>query len=103
MAKCKYRDSTAIHKHMRAIWQVIFDELLTKRKNKKKNLYTKNTYSYVLRLLLSIVTAGIEALASGNEFSCAYVKSATYELSHVLYCETLKKTVQGLSTKGAEC
>jgi hypothetical protein len=51
---------------------------------KKKYLYTKNTY--ILKLLLNVVTAGIEALvASGNKF-CMPVskKSAACELSHVL-------------------
>jgi hypothetical protein len=49
---------------------------------RKNVLYTKNTY--VLRLLLSVVTAGIEALVvSGNKFSCACVMPPT---SSAMFC-----------------
>jgi hypothetical protein len=50
---------------------------------RKKTLYTKNTY--ILKLLLSIVTAGIETLvASGNKFFYAFVREICHRLlSHV--------------------
>jgi hypothetical protein len=51
----------------RAIRKVTPGELLTKQgMRKKKLLYTKNTY--VLMLLLNVITGGIEALVSGNKF-----------------------------------
>jgi hypothetical protein len=40
---------------MRAIWKVTFGELLTKRMRKNKN-------TYILELLLKVITAGIQAL-----------------------------------------
>jgi hypothetical protein len=41
---------------------------------------------YILKLLLKVVIAGIEALVSGNKFvyACVKKKSAACELSHVL-------------------
>jgi hypothetical protein len=56
---------------------------VNKTSNEKMNYYVKNTY--ILKLLLNLVTAGIEALVSGNKF-CMPVskKSAACELSHVL-------------------
>jgi hypothetical protein len=56
---------------------------------------------YILKLLLSIVTAGIEALViSGNKFCISMSKkSATCELSHVLYCETLKGLRRAMQNK----
>jgi hypothetical protein len=48
-------------------------ELLTKQAMRKKLLYTKNMY--ILKLLLSIVTAGIEALVMpANKILYACVK-----------------------------
>jgi hypothetical protein len=59
---------------MRAIRKVTSSELLTKQALKKKNLLdTKNVY--ILKLLLNIVTSGIEALVvSGNKFLYTCVK-----------------------------
>jgi hypothetical protein len=67
----------------RAVWKVTSSELLTKQEMRKNVLYTKNTY--ILKLLLNIVTATIEALVLGISF-CMLVskKSATCELSHIL-------------------
>jgi hypothetical protein len=48
---------------MRTIHKVTSGELLTKQTTRKKQ---KNTY--MLKLLLDVVTAGIEALVSGNKF-----------------------------------
>jgi hypothetical protein len=57
----------------RAIRKVTSGELLSKQAMRKKLLYTKNTY--IRKLLLNIVTAGIEALVVlGNEFLYACVK-----------------------------
>jgi hypothetical protein len=57
---------------MTAIWKVTSSELLTKQAVRKK-LYTK--YAYILKLLLNVVTAGIEELViSGNKFLYACVK-----------------------------
>jgi hypothetical protein len=39
--------------------------------NEKMLLYTKNTW--ILKLLLSVVTAGIEALVSGNKHEPGYI------------------------------
>jgi hypothetical protein len=49
--------------------------------------YTKSTY--VLKLLLSVVTVGIETLG------CVQ-KSVACELSRVLYFETLKKLLKAI-------
>jgi hypothetical protein len=45
-------------------------------------LYAKNTY--ILKLLLNVVTSGIDSLVLENSFVYAS------ELSHVLYCATIK-------------
>jgi hypothetical protein len=58
----------------RAVRKVTSSELLRKLAMRKNVLYTKNIY--ILKLLLNVVTAGIEALVSGNKFSYAYVKEA---------------------------
>jgi hypothetical protein len=47
-------------------------ELLTKQEMRKNFLYTKNIC--ILKLILNVVTAGIEALVSGNKFLYACVK-----------------------------
>jgi hypothetical protein len=52
--------------------KVNFGELLTKQALRKNVLYTKSTY--ILKLLLKAVTAGIEALVSGDKFLYACVK-----------------------------
>jgi hypothetical protein len=58
---------------MRAIWKVTSGELLKKAMRKNILLYTKN--KYILKLLLIIVTASIEApVISGNKFLYACVK-----------------------------
>jgi hypothetical protein len=73
---------------MRAIQKVTSGQLLTKS-NKTILLYTKK---YIFKLLLNVVTTGIEGLVSGNKFRMPVSKkSATCELSHVLYCETIEK------------
>jgi hypothetical protein len=59
--------------YTRAIWKVTSGELLkNKQWEKTFLLYTKN--KYILKLLLNIVTAWIEALVLGNKFLCACVK-----------------------------
>jgi hypothetical protein len=64
---CEYSDDT------RAIRKVDSGELLTKQAMRKKVLHTKITY--ILKLLLSLVTARIEAVVvSGNKFLYAYIK-----------------------------
>jgi hypothetical protein len=71
---------------------------VNKRSNEEKN--AKNTY--ILKLLLNTVTTGIEALVLGNKFFMPVTKkSAACELSHILYCETLKKKMHG--PNGVEC
>jgi hypothetical protein len=56
-----------------AIQKVTSGKLLTKQAIRKKVLYTKNMY--ILKLLLNIVTATIEALVvSGNKSLYACVK-----------------------------
>jgi hypothetical protein len=58
---------------MRAIWKVTSGELLTKQAMRKKILYTKNMY--ILKLLLNVITTGIEApVMSGYKFLYACVK-----------------------------
>jgi hypothetical protein len=66
---------------MRAIRKLTSGELLTKQAEKN---YTKNVY--VLKLLLNVVTARIEALVvSGNKLLYALSKkSAAYDISHSL-------------------
>jgi hypothetical protein len=64
---------------MRAIRKVTSCQVLTKKSIEEKQiwLYTKNTY--ILKLLLNVVTAGIEALViSGNKFLHACVKEVCY-------------------------
>jgi hypothetical protein len=60
--------------YKRAIWKLNSSELLSKQAMRKKIvLYTKNMY--VLKQLLNIVTAGIEApVILGNKFLYACVK-----------------------------
>jgi hypothetical protein len=67
----------------RAIRKVTSGDLLTKQAMRSKCYYVqKNTY--IFKLLLYIVTAGIEALViSGNTFLYAFVKEACV-LSHIL-------------------
>jgi hypothetical protein len=58
---------------MRATRKVTSSELLTEQALRKNVLYTKNTY--ISKLLLNVLTAGIEALVvSGNKFLYAYIK-----------------------------
>jgi hypothetical protein len=58
---------------MRAIQKVTSSELLTEQAMRKTSLYAKS--AYILKLLLNIVTARIEALViSVNMFLCACVK-----------------------------
>jgi hypothetical protein len=53
---------------MRDVQKVSSSELLTKQAMRKEIvLYTNNMY--IRKLLLNVLTAGIEALLSGNEFS----------------------------------
>jgi hypothetical protein len=60
---------------MRAIQKVIFGELLTKQATRKKEILLYANNMYILKLLLNIVTAGIEALViSGKKFLFACVK-----------------------------
>jgi hypothetical protein len=63
---------------MRAIQKVNSGELLTKEAFKKKKLlHTRNTY--ILKLLLNIITARIEALVIlGNKFLYACVKEVCH-------------------------
>jgi hypothetical protein len=59
---------------MRAIWKVTSSELLIKQAVKKKNVSDAKNVS-ILKLLLNIVTAGIESLVvSGNKFLYTCVK-----------------------------
>jgi hypothetical protein len=59
--------------YARAIQKVTFGELLTKQATRKKMLHPNNTY--VLKLLLNVVTAGIKALVvSQNKSLYACVK-----------------------------
>jgi hypothetical protein len=70
---------------MRVIRNTTSGELLTKQAiREKKLLHTKNRY--VLKLILNVVTAGIETLVSGNKFFCTPVskKPALCDHSHVL-------------------
>jgi hypothetical protein len=46
---------------------------------------------YILELLVNIVTAVIEVISGNKAFVPVSKKSATCQLSHVLYCETLRK------------
>jgi hypothetical protein len=64
--------------YTRTIQNVTSGELLTKHAMRKEIiLYKKNTY--ILKLLLNVVTAGIEALViSGNKFLYANVKEVCY-------------------------
>jgi hypothetical protein len=60
-----------------ATWKITSSELLTKQAMRKKLLYTK--YTYILEVLLNVVTAGIEALVIlGNKFMYAYVKEVCH-------------------------
>jgi hypothetical protein len=61
---------------------------------KEKLLYAKNTYVYILKLLLKVVTVGVKALVSGNKL--LYVAC---EFSHVLYCETQKNCIVSFRRK----
>jgi hypothetical protein len=80
----------------RAIRKVTSSELLTKQAVRKNVLYRKNTY--ILKLLLNLFTAGIEALViSRNKFLYAIC-----ELRHILYCETQKKLCRGIQNKKCE-
>jgi hypothetical protein len=55
--------------HIRTIWKVTSSEPLTKQAmREKKVLYTRNTY--ILKLLLSVVNAGIVALTSCVKEAC---------------------------------
>jgi hypothetical protein len=62
---------------MRAIWKVIFSELITKQAMRKKVLFTKKCiHTFVL---FSVVTTGIEALViSWNKLLCACVKEVCH-------------------------
>jgi hypothetical protein len=53
---------------------------------------------YILKLIFSVVIARTEALVSGNKFQYACVKEVC-ELSHTLYCETLKKLCRAIQNK----
>jgi hypothetical protein len=68
---------------MRAIWKVTSSELLTKQAMRKKNVIYKKE---VLKLFLSVVTAGVEALVLLGNSLCIPVskKSAVCELGHIL-------------------
>jgi hypothetical protein len=81
---------------MRATRKVTSGELLT-NSNENIVLYTKK---YIFKLLLNVVTTGIEGLVMGNKF-CTPVskKSATCEFSHVLYCKTLEKLHRAIHNK----
>jgi hypothetical protein len=58
---------------MSSIQKVACGELLTKQAMRKSVLYMKNTY--MLNLLLNVVTTGIEAhVILENKFLCASVK-----------------------------
>jgi hypothetical protein len=61
---------------MRAVQKVTFGELLTKRAMRKNVLYTKNMC--MLKLLFTIVIAGIEALVPGNKCSYACVNEVCH-------------------------
>jgi hypothetical protein len=67
---------------------------------RKKNvdMYKK---SYILKILLNIVAAEIEAfVVSGYKFFVPMSKkSAACKLSQVLYCETLKKLRRAIQNK----
>jgi hypothetical protein len=56
----------------RAIQKITSGELLAKQEMRKILLYTENTYIH--KLLLNVVTTGIEALVSWNKFLYAFVK-----------------------------
>jgi hypothetical protein len=63
-------------------------------------LYTKSTY--ILKLLLNEVTAGIEALVSGNTFSYACVNEVfrlwpqpRYDIIHQLFCAVIATSFSG--------
>jgi hypothetical protein len=62
-----------IYINAKTIRKVTSGELLT-RQAMRKTLYAKNTYIH--KLLLNIVTAGTEAVVSGNTFLYACVKEA---------------------------
>jgi hypothetical protein len=65
---------TKIDRYMRAIQKVTSGELLTKQ---IYLLYTKSMY--LLKVFLSIVTAGIEAIVTlGSKFLCSCVKDACH-------------------------
>jgi hypothetical protein len=59
----------------RAIRKVTSCELLTKQTMRTKFIIYKNTY--ILKLLLNVVTAGIEVLVSGNKI-CMPVSREVY-------------------------
>jgi hypothetical protein len=86
--------------YMRAIWKVTSSELLTKQAMRKKNvLCAKN--SYILKPLLNIVTTELRHLSCRGISFCMPVskKSATHELSHILYCETQKILHRAIQNK----
>jgi hypothetical protein len=61
--------------HTRAIQKVTSSELLRKHAIGENKFYYIPKYTYILKLLLNIVTAGIEALVvSGNKFLYVCVK-----------------------------
>jgi hypothetical protein len=62
-----------ISKYTRTIRKVTTSELLTKQAM-RQNIYYIRKNTYILTLLLDVVTAGIEALVSGNQFLHAPVK-----------------------------
>jgi hypothetical protein len=62
--------------YTRVIGKVTSGALLTKQAMRKKTLHTKNTY--ILKLLLNIVIAGIETLVSGNKFLYDCVKEVCH-------------------------
>jgi hypothetical protein len=73
----KLSPSSYVLSDTRAIQKVTSSELLTKQTTRKKMLYTKNTY--ILNLLLSVVTARIEALVIlGNQFLYACAKEVCH-------------------------
>jgi hypothetical protein len=60
--------------YTRVIWKVSSGELLTKEERRIKIYYIQKNM-YIIKLLLNVVTAGIEALVvSGNKFLYARVK-----------------------------
>jgi hypothetical protein len=81
LINCKYGMSVFLYSstphfiYTRAIWKVTSCELLTKQARGEKIYYIQKIHTYILKLLLNIVTARTEAcIILGNKFLYVCVK-----------------------------